>query len=629
MNNLDKQYQALLQDILDNGVKKETRNGSTISVFGRQIRHKMSDGFPLLTTKKVFWKGVVTELLWFLQGRTDLRYLLENQVGIWTGDAYKRYQNHFAGHEDVPNVDWFTHEILNNDEFAAKFGDLGPVYGKQWRNTQHNKIAYDPNLYTKSPNVLSIIPHFKKIQPDYSQDRMGLVGKSFNSNSYGCFTILNEYYVGKHLRYDIQFDLTGYVLKERTKSQISKTFEVRDPYYPSVMDVGCLGEIDLTNDIDKKLRNIWEGMIHRCYSPNDRMYYLYGGNGIYVENRWLLFTNFLEDVKKIEGWDLKLNNWDEYTLDKDLKLSNFYGAEKCVWLSKYDQMNAQPTTIFKAIDPQGNESIHTKIREFCKEYNFNPSDVSNCLAGRQKTVKKWSFIRLDNSKPFLITKQIDQIANLINDLKTNPDSRRLMVNAWNVGELDSMVLPPCHYGFQVYTRELSLEERYNYGLNVLGFEGLLDYGHSQNDDDKILEFLNYVEVPKRAISLMYNARSQDVPLGTPFNIASYGLLLEIIAKAVNMVPDELIANMGDCHIYSNQIEPIKEQLTREPFSLPTLNINTEFWPYEGGECGIGLLDAIKVFESFKDENFCRCLLEEDIQLSDYQSHPSIKIPLSN
>jgi thymidylate synthase len=164
---------------------------------------------------------------------------------------------------------------------------------------------------------------------------------------------------------------------------------------------------------------------------------------------------------------------------------------------------------------------------------------------------------------------------------------------------------------------------------------------------------------------MWNQRSVDTFLGLPFNIASYGLLLEIIAKAVNMVPDELIGNLGDVHLYSNHIEQAKEQIgreftqeeiqehlqesgmdalmyearmkyisklpkrTREPYPLPTLNINTEFWPYESGECGVGPLDAVNVFEAFKDDNFCKCLLEEDIQLSNYQSHPTIKAPLSN
>jgi thymidylate synthase len=128
---------------------------------------------------------------------------------------------------------------------------------------------------------------------------------------------------------------------------------------------------------------------------------------------------------------------------------------------------------------------------------------------------------------------------------------------------------------------------------------------------------------------MWNQRSVDTFLGLPFNIASYGLLLEIIAKIVNMVPDELIGNLGDTHLYLNHIEQAKEQIKREPFELPKLNINTEFWPYESGECGVGPIDTTAVLNSFQNNNFCKSLLEDDIQLSNYQSHPSIKAPLSN
>jgi thymidylate synthase len=195
-----------------------------------------------------------------------------------------------------------------------------------------------------------------------------------------------------------------------------------------------------------------------------------------------------------------------------------------------------------------------------------------------------------------------------------------MVSAWNVGELHEMVLPPCHYGFQVYTRELTWEEQVQWVMKNTEVEWENLY---------IVEEIAKDSTPKRAISLMWNQRSVDTFLGLPFNIASYGLLLEIIAKAVNMVPDELIGNLGDTHLYLNHIEQANEQIDREPFELPKLNINTEFWPYEGGECGEGPLDAIAVFNSFKDDDFCKCLLEEDIQLGNYQSHPPIKAPLSN
>ena len=128
---------------------------------------------------------------------------------------------------------------------------------------------------------------------------------------------------------------------------------------------------------------------------------------------------------------------------------------------------------------------------------------------------------------------------------------------------------------------------------------------------------------------MFNMRSVDTFLGLPFNIASYGLLLEIIAKMVNMVPDELIGNLGDTHLYLNHVEQAKEQIGREPYPLPKLNINTEFWLTESGECGVGLLNTDYILNSFSDDNFCKCLIEDDIQLYDYKHHPTIKAPLSN
>ena len=135
MNKLDKQYTDLLQTILDYGVEKKDRTGTgTKSIFGYTIRHNMKDGFPLLTTKKMFWKGIVTELFWFLRGDTNIKFLVDNDCHIWDNDAYKKYSNHFIGYEDVPNKELFIEQIKTDDEFAKKWGDLGPVYGAGWRN---------------------------------------------------------------------------------------------------------------------------------------------------------------------------------------------------------------------------------------------------------------------------------------------------------------------------------------------------------------------------------------------------------------------------------------------------------------------------------------------------------------
>ena len=133
-NGLDEQYTELLKDILENGVEKDTRNGKTLSVFGRQIRHKMSEGFPLLTTKKMAWKTIVTELLWFLRGDTNIKFLIENDCNIWTGDAYKNYSNKVQPWEPHLDEKMFVDRIKTDNEFAKKWGSLGKIYGHGWRN---------------------------------------------------------------------------------------------------------------------------------------------------------------------------------------------------------------------------------------------------------------------------------------------------------------------------------------------------------------------------------------------------------------------------------------------------------------------------------------------------------------
>ena len=217
-----------------------------------------------------------------------------------------------------------------------------------------------------------------------------------------------------------------------------------------------------------------------------------------------------------------------------------------------------------------------------------------------------------------------------------------------------MVLPPCHYGFQVYTRELSLEEIYELADEK---RWKLVYDESNNDKvgttDDIIKKYN---IPKRTISLMWNQRSVDTFLGLPFNIASYGLLLEIIAKQVNMVPEELIGNLGDVHLYSNHLDAAKEQIGRELTLEERTIYGIDVLGYSGLlDYGHSQNDDDKILEFLEmcgdvpkrtrepfplptvtlpsglipNENNWDKLVFEDFYLNDYQSHSTIKAPLSN
>ena len=271
MNNLDLDYKELLKDVLENGIEKEDRTGTgTLSLFGKSIRHNMSDGFPVLTTKKIPLKTVSTELKWFLKGDTNIKYLVENGCNIWTGDAYKQYVKVWEYDLDEPlSEEDFVECIKTDEDFARVWGELGPTYGKQWRNIQD----------TFSPTLLPI----------------------------------------------------------------------------------------------------------------------------------------------------------------------------------------------------------------------------------------------------------DQLRTLINEIKKNPNSRRLLVNSWAVDKIRNMILPPCHYAFQCYVADGKL-------------------------------------------SLMWSQRSADLFLGVPFNISSYGMLLLLLCKETGYKPGELIGNFGDIHLYKNHLEQAKEQLQRKPFELPELAV---------------------------------------------------------
>ena len=342
-----KQYLALMQDILDNGVVKKDRTGvGTLSVFGRQLRFDLKEGFPLVTTKKVHLKSIIHELLWFLNGDTNVKYLQENGVKIW-------------------------------NEWSDEEGNLGPVYGKQWREWRDCKV------------------------------------------------------------------------------------------------VEC-------HDVGRTQQLMQRG-------------YKYIGN-----------------------------------------------------------------------------------------------------------------MKEDGTTYLVYEKAHDQISKVIQQLREDPDSRRIIVSAWNVSDLDDMALNPCHNYFQFYTTEMPLLERLDwYEVNEPEkFASAPLINHEDIDDEERLhETLDREGIPRRKLSCFYMMRSNDYLLGAPFNIASYALLTHMIAQQLNMVPDELVYSGVDVHLYSNHLEQAKLQLTREPYPLPKLVIKRK--P-----------------DSIFDYKY------EDFELVGYQSHDTIKAPIA-
>jgi thymidylate synthase len=405
MNEVDKQYLSLLEEIVRFGVEKDTRAGKVKSLFGKQLRFDLQKGFPLLTTKKVFTKGVIHELLWFLQrpynshGSMNIEYLIRNGVHIWDDDAYRWFKDKIA--KEIKPTKYLVCLDDNDDEFI------------------HNIVKRKTNF---------------------------------------------EYWIENEAR-----------LKDET---------------------------------------------------------------------------WLQNITKEEFLDLTLQR-----------------VEICgSYMSRYRFGDLGPV-------------YGAQWRHF--------GDTS-----------------------------LDQIHEIINTLKTNPNDRRMLCLAYNPSALEDMALPPCHVMFQFYARELSRDERMrifnkrymNGEIPKKWYEWFDEYSKDVKEGEDValpVDGSDYdiAEIPRYALSCMYTMRSNDWFLGSPFNIASYALLTYMIAKVVNMMPDELIASIGDCHLYIDHLEAAKEQLSRNGSNkIPKLLIH-------GNQ---------KSIEDFKYEDF---------EIVDYNPDPPIKAPL--
>lgn len=406
MTNCDKVYLDLLRDIMENGVEKDTRAGRVKSVFGRQMRFDLKEGFPILTTKKVFTKGAIHELLWFLQrpynshGSMNIEYLVRNGVHIWDDDAYRWFKDKIA--KEIKPTKYLVYLDDNDDEFI------------------HNIVKRKTNF---------------------------------------------EYWIENEAR-----------LKDET---------------------------------------------------------------------------WLQNITKEEFLDLTLQR-----------------VEIC--------------------------------GSYMSRYRFG--DLGPIYGTQWRHFGETSF---------------DQIGNIIKTLKTNPNDRRMLCVAFNPDQLDEMALPPCHVMFQFYTRELTNAERMKI-FNERYMKGQIPKKWHDWFEEYSMEYINndadvlmpndgsdydIADIPKYGLSCMYTMRSNDEFLGQPYNTPSYAMLTCMIAKLVNMIPDELIASLGDCHIYKAHFDAVKEQLSRKGSDIvPKLIIH-------GNQ---------KSIEDFKYEDF---------EIVDYYPDPPIKAPL--
>jgi len=500
-----KQYHDFLQNILDRGIVKEDRTGTgTISLFGPQMEFDLSKGFPLLTTKKMFTKGIIAELLWFLEGSTDERRLAEIQYGL--------PREELVGKTTI----WTANADAKRDDIRFNGTTIGKMYGTYWRQLPiKNPLSY---IYIKKQdfkNESYVITH-----PDIKYRMYYKSGEKVLTKNNGQYTIL-----GKALNNDyivVRFDDTGYITETPKANK-----NVKDRLKPNVQGVGYYGygNMDTSTTTYKKLYGIWQFMLLRCYRPkeNHKSY-----NDVKVCDRWKNFTEFYHDAFSLKNFQEFVDSEYKYQLDKDFYGSKLYCKEACIFISaKMNKtLNTGSTRDFKVYRIDG-KSFYSK------------TDLENYLFGKRK---KLSEERLSNigveilkdNKTHLIRPKlfIDQISDIIEEIKTNPDSRRLVLNAWNIEHDRNAVLGACHNMFQFYVSNGKL-------------------------DCKLYQ------------------RSADAFLGVPYNIASYALLTMMIAQVCDLEPGRFIHTFGDAHIYSNHIEQVKEQLLRDydKYKLPDMQIN--------------------------------------------------------
>lgn len=429
---MNTEYEDLLRNVLENGVSKGDRTGTgTISSFGHQMKFDLSEGFPLITTKKVHTRSIIGELLWFLNGDTKNSNLAEQKIRIWN-------------------------EWQNND------GTIGPGYSAQWRA-----------WYSPSDKIVPV-----KIREDKYADFV-------------------------------------YSIAEDSDVENEK-------YKKNIYGVGFLG--DEVADTPQRIKELWLDILSHSYNKDDERF-------TYETTRevspiWHSFEMFAKTINTVPGYH-EWSMYGGYTLDVEYLGSNVYSPNTVVFLKD----GTNPILENDVMIVNGEK--FASLADYKKKYDDIPNreDIDFVDAPEGHVWRKQVFV--------------DQISEVIETLKTNPDSRRMIVSAWNAAELDNMALMPCHAFFQFYVADGKL-------------------------------------------SCQLYQRSADLFLGVPFNIASYALLTHMVAQQVGLEVGDFVWTGGDCHIYNNLIDQVKEQISREAYPFPLLKLNKaeDIFSYTIGDVAI-------------------------------------------
>lgn len=439
-----------MSKVLENGVPRKTRTGvNTRGIFGERIKGYIGGPFPVLTSKYIFWKGVVEELLWMISGSTNAKVLSDKGVKIW--DAWAD-----------PNT-----------------GELGPTYGHNWRN------------YGGKVRAIKQPP--PKLRKDLVATYLG-VGNGANKEGDG-------------------------------------------------------------------LKKVWEGMLQRCYDPKSISYSEYGLRGVFVCDRWLEFSKFADDAKRLPNWSLKEASPELYQIDKDGIGDGFtYGPDTCQWVTPEQNESYKHTTEY-VVAKEGKEYRFTNVTKFCAEHGLEAKNFSDLWTGNKNAQNRngFTFVRKND-----LSQGEDQLGKAIELIENDPTSRRIVVNSWNAKQTHLMALPPCHLMYQFYADDRHDPLCESHMMAKPENTCCCDHFRSKGPQS---------QYPKKYLDCMVTMRSSDVFLGLPFNIASYALLTHMVARVTGREPRNLTMNLGDTHIYENHVALAYEQLNRNPPSPPQLDLS--------------------------------------------------------